>query len=523
MRETAFRIVAAAGLLLLIVGTALYPIGAARSSTSALLSIAGAALLIVSALANLRSLAAFFKKRQARHGANAILMTLLFAAIIVIIQAISIRNTHRYDVTRNQRFTLSEQTRSLLDQLDGDVVFTAFLRKHTDQWSRGEAILNMYKNQGRNVRVELIDPDEKPHIAEKFRAKSGDVIVEYNDNRRKTSGLSEEDLTNALLFASRQRPEVVYFVSGHDEKQLDGGGPTGLRTARQGLENIGFLTRELSLVEVDSIPPDCAVLVLAGPKKEYLQSEVDRIERYLAGGGSVLFLLDPRWPISHLQTILTRYYIDAYDYVLLDELVVVDTGIDDFDATYTKISTYSSHPITKGLRAITIFPMARPLAIEPNQDDFAVNVQYLAVTGKSAWGETDMNSFKIGSATRDQTDLPPPLGVAVVAERTDKYDAPRGKPHARERKSKIVVVGDSDFATNRFYRLLGNSDFFLNAIEYLAEEQIVIPIRPKKDLGDRVYITASQGRLIFVLCLVLLPLMVASLGGYVLMRKRRIH
>ena len=34
--------------------------------------------------------------------------------------------------------------------------------------------------------------------------------------------LSEEDLTNALLFASRQRPEVVYFVSGHDEKQLDG-------------------------------------------------------------------------------------------------------------------------------------------------------------------------------------------------------------------------------------------------------------------------------------------------------------
>ena len=86
-----------------------------------------------------------------------------------------------------------------------------------------------------------------------------------------------------------------------------------------------------------------------------------------------------------------------------------------------------------------------------------------------------------------------------------------------------MVVGDSDFATNRFYRLLGNSDFFLNAIEYLAEEQIVIPIRPKKDLGDRVYITASQGRLIFVLCLVLLPLMVASLGGYVLMRKRRIH
>jgi len=131
-------------------------------------------------------------------------------------------------------------------------------------------------------------------------------------------------------------------------------------------------------------------------------------------------------------------------------------------------------------------------------------------------------SFAAGSAVRDETDLPPPLGVAVVVERTNKFEAPQGRPPEREWTSKLVVIGDSDFATNRFYRLLGNSDLFLNAVEYLAEEEIVIPIRPKRDLGDRVYITAPEGRLIFVLCIVLLPLMVASLGGYVLMRKRRI-
>jgi ABC-type uncharacterized transport system involved in gliding motility auxiliary subunit len=520
VRDTVFRIIAAAGLFLLITGTALFPVSSAERETPGVLFAVGAVLLVVSALANLKSVVAFFRQRQARQGANAVLMTLLFTAILVIIQAISIRNTHRYDVTRNQRFTLSEQTQSLLEQLDGDIVFTAFLRKHTNQWQGGEALLNMYMHHGRNVRFEMIDPDEKPHVAERYRAKSGEVIVEYKENLRKADGLSEEKITNALLFASRERQKTVYFVTGHDEKRLDSGEGDGLRFARQGLENTGFLTRELSLVEVDSIPPDCAVLVLAGPKKEYLQSEVNHIDNFLARGGSVLFLLDPRWPISHMQLILDRYYVVAFDYVLLDELVV-DAGEEMFDATYTKIRNYNTHPITRGFRSITIFPMARPLAIEPNESDLAIRTQYLAITGKSAWGETDMNSFRAGSAIRDETDLAPPLGVAVVAERTNRYDGPSGRPPEREWTSKIVVVGDSDFATNRFYRLLGNSDFFLNAIEYLAEEEIVIPIRPKKSLGDRVYISASEGRLIFVLCLVSLPLMVASLGGYVLMRKRR--
>jgi ABC-type uncharacterized transport system involved in gliding motility auxiliary subunit len=521
VRDTVFRIFAAVGLIFLIAGTALYPLGSLRDNTPFVLSGVGAALLVISALVNFRSLMAYFKERRGRHGAGAVVVTLLFTAILVIIQAISIRNTYRHDFTRNKRFTLSEQTTSLLTQLDGEIAFTAFIRKNTSGWSQAEALLGMYANQGRNVRFTLVDPDEKPHIADQFRAKPGEVVVDYNDNRRKAEALSEENITNALLFASRERQKTVYFVTGHDEKRLDGSDGTGLRTARQGLENTGYLTRELSLVEVESVPQDCAVLVLPGPKKEYLQSEVNLIDDYIARGGNALFLLDPRWPISRLKPVLARFHVVPHDFILLDEVVVVDAGDEVFDATYTKIRTYGSHPITRGFQSITIFPMARPLSIVPSESDLSVKAQYLAVTGKSAWGETDLNSFRAGSATRDDTDVEPPLAVAAVSERTNKYDGTPGNTPANEIVGKIVVVGDSDFATNRFYRLLGNSDFFLNAVEFLAEERIVITIRPKKDLGDRVFISASEGRLIFVLSLVLLPLMVASLGGYVMMRKRR--
>lgn len=521
MRETVFRVVAALGLVLLLAGSAIYPVGVTRDVTALWLSGAGVALLIVSALANVKSIIAFFGERRGRQGANAVFVTLLFTGMLVIVQAISMRNIYRHDLTRNKRFTLSKQTTSLLAQLDGEIVLTAFLRKHSNSWMRAQALLGMYADAGRDVRYELIDPEEKPLVAERFRGKSGQVVVEYNDNRRKAEEVTEESITNALLFASRERQKVVYFVTGHDEKRLGGGEGTGLRTARQALENTGFITRELSLVASDSIPGDCAVLVLAGPKKEYLQSEVNLIDDFLARGGRALFLLDPLWPISRLKTVLGRYHIEALDYILLDEVVVVDAGDEVFDATYTKIRSYGSHPITRGFQSITIFPVARPLSIVPNEGDNSVDAQYLAVTGKSSWGETDVTSFRQGSATRDDLDIEPPLAVAAVSERTDRHHRPGGAGSAHEVTSRVVVVGDSDFATNRFYGLLGNSDFFLNSVEYLAEDEVVVSIRPKKGLGDRVFITASEGRLIFVLCLVLLPVMVASMGGYVLMRKRR--
>jgi ABC-type uncharacterized transport system involved in gliding motility auxiliary subunit len=521
VKDAVFRVVAAVGFILLIAGTALYPVGSTRDNTSLVLTGIGVALLIISALVNFKSLVAYFRERRGRRGAGALFVTLLFTVILVIIQAISIRNTYRYDFTRNQRFTLSEQTTSLLAQLDGQIAFTAFVRKQTNDWHRAESILNMYAEQSRTVQFELIDPDEKPHVADRYRAKPGEIIIDYKDNRQKADELTEESITNALLFASRDRRKTVYFVTGHDEKRLDGSGSDGLKSARQGLENTGFLTRELSLVEVDSIPGGCAVLVVPGPKKEYLQSEVNLIDDYLARGGSALFLLDPPWPISRVKPVLARFHVVAHDFVLLDEIVIVDAGDEVFDATYTKIRTYGHHPITRGFQSITIFPVARPLSIESDEGDLSVRAQYLAITGKSAWGETDLNSFRSGMATRDDADIAPPLAVAAVSERTNKYDRPAGKNPGREIVSKIVVVGDSDFATNRFYRLLGNSDFFLNAVEFLAEEEVVVTIRPKEGLGDRVFISASEGRLIFVLCLVLLPLMVASMGGYVLMRKRK--
>jgi ABC-type uncharacterized transport system involved in gliding motility auxiliary subunit len=520
MKDLVSRIVAAASLVMLIVAASLYLLGAPGGRLPALLFASGVGLLVVVTLANARTVVELSRKRSARRGANAVLMTLVFTSILVIVQAISVRHTVRHDVTRNKRFTLSEHTTILLDQLREDVTITAFFLNNSDSQLRAASLLSMFSHHSEHIQYTLVDPDHKPQIAERYRARNGQLVVEYKTNRRIIDRLTEEQLTNAILFATRESQKSIYFLTGHDEKRIESEQRSGFSYVRESLADVGFAVHELSLLDVDAIPSDCTVLVLAGPKKELLQNEAQKVAAYLSGGGNALFLLDPRRPISALEVILAQYHITMENVVLLDELVVVDTGNETFDATFTKIRRYERHPITNTVRSITIFPMARPVSILPVEGDLTVRANYLAVTEKSAWGETDLNSFRLGTATRDETDVPAPLAVAAVAERTQPLDD-SGRAGQHGQRSRIVVVGDSDFATNRFLGLLGNGDFLLNSVQFLAEEEIVIPISLKAGLGERIYISVSEGRLVFVACLVLMPLMVAAMGGYVLFRKRR--
>ena len=64
--------------------------------------------------------------RSLKYGANTTVMTLIVLGIIVIVEAISARHSYRWDVTSNQRYTLSDQTTSVVSGLTSDVKILAF-------------------------------------------------------------------------------------------------------------------------------------------------------------------------------------------------------------------------------------------------------------------------------------------------------------------------------------------------------------------------------------------------------------
>ncbi len=518
-RVRAWRAVAAAGVVLLAVAVLLY--GARVASTRALvvLALTGGALLALSAVANARTLAAFLRRRDARRGTDAALATLFMAAILVVVQATSVNRSRAFDLTRNHRHTLAPQTVALLEHLDRDVHVTGFFRPASFKRAGADELLSLYARRSARFHYTLADPDRQPELARKLGASLDVLVVEAGDDRRTVRTIDEESLTNALISLTRSGPRAVYFVTGHGEKDVAVTDREGYAFAKRSLESQGYAVRTASLLGGADVPDDCSVLVVAGPREDYFKDEVASLARYLKRGGSVLFLLDPRVRFTRVSTLLARYHLSLVDAVVLEE-TVLDSGDRSFDATVAKIRRYEDHPITRGFNFVTLFPRARPVMIATDSTRAGLDARYLCITDATSWGETDTTSFLVGRATRAGNDIAGPLPIAAAAALTPLVAANGGA--APGRTSRVVLIGDSDFADNALFGVLGNTDFFLNTVAFLAEDENLIRIRPRRALGDSVYITERQGRMVFLVCLVLLPLAPVVTGAVVVARRRRL-
>lgn len=511
-RERASALLAAAGLAALVAGLALL---AALGTPARVLAAAGATALLVAGVLNYRQLFAFSRSRRARYGTNAILMAVFFCAILVIVQAIAVRNSARFDFTRNQRYTLAPQTLSVLDELDTDVTATAFFRRTSTERQAAVDLLDLYAHRNPHFKVDIVDPDRRPQLADEMKATYDNIVFTSGDRHRTVDKVTEEQFTNALVQVTRGTFKAVYFVTGHGEADLSSSDRTGYAAVASGLRSQGYLVQPISLLDVDDVPEDCEVLVVAGPYTPYLQDETQRIDRYLRRGGAAVFMIEPRTKLPNLEALLHDYGIALPDAEILDEMTVQDNDR-DFGPRWTKVLRYQPHPITRGFHTATFYPTARPVQIIADENDVRFDTSYLAISPPTAWGEVDENSFKTGTATRDGKDLAGPLPVAAVVERS--FGAGEGQKHTVAR---LVVIGDADFVDNANYGLLGNADFFQNTIAYLSGDEDLLAIRPREGQRDRVYITAAQGHLISALCVVLLPLSVLGVGFSVFLRRRR--
>lgn len=514
-----WRAVAASGVTLLAVAVLLYAARVANARVWVAIAVSGAAILMVAAAANRGTVASFLRRRDARRGADAVLGTLFLAAILVVLQATSVHRSHTFDLTRNQRHTLAPQTVALLDSLDRDVTVTGFFRQASPKRDGAEQLLSLYAQRSPRFRYTMADPDRQPDLARRLGASLDVMVVEAGTDRRAVNTISEESLTHALLSLTRSGPRVAYFVTGHGEKDISVSDREGYSGAKQGLESQGYAVRPLSLFGGARVPDDCAVLVIAGPRRDYFDDELGVVGRYLEDGGSALFMIDPRTETSRLSSLLLPLHLALVDAVVLDTRSF-DAGDRAYDATVAKVRRYLPHPITTSFNFTTLFPRACPVVIADDSTVAGLDARYLCITDDTSWGETDFTSFSVGRAVRDGVDVAGPLPIAAAASKTRLVgESGHAAPGVT---SRVVLIGDSDFANNAMYGVLGNSDFFLNAMAFLSEDDNLIRIRPRRMLEDTVYITERQGRMVFLVCLVLLPLAPVVAGAVVVARRRRL-
>jgi len=447
------------------------------------------------------------------------------------VEALSYRHNSRFDLTAGKRYTLSDQTAKVVKHLTMDVHVVAFYKSVQEigqpDRAMAEDILRRYATLSSRFRYEIVDPDRDPAKAKRYGITTyGTTVLTAESQEEKISEVEEEKLTNALIKVTRAGKRKIYFVTGHGEADLNSSERTGYSTITGEIEKANYEVKPLLLLRAEAVPEDAAILVTAGPKKDLVASELSLIQKYINRGGKVLFLLDP-FTAPALTPFLKSYGIVRGENIIVDQVARLFGRTADSPV----VSTYSSsHPITREFQSIaTSFPYTHSLDTT-SPEPKGITVEKLALTSPfpASWAETDRARLEKGEAVFEEgKDLKGPVAVAVVATVTPAVSPKTQGKETTEKASsdktsvaRLVVFGNSGFISNKDVAVLGNRDFFLNTISWLAEEETLIAIRPKEGKSTPLFLSATQGRLAFWIPVVILPALIIATGVGVTLRRR---
>ena len=486
---------------------------------------AGLGCVVLYTLGQWREILDYFRQRNARYGAIAGVSVLVFVGILVAINYLSFRQNKRWDLTKNQQYTLSDQTVKLLKNLNQPVKFLVFDK--ADGFDRFRTALEGYKYQSPSkVDVEYIDIDKKPVEARQYQIQSyGTVVVEYNGRREQVTAADEQDLTGGLVKALNPNKKKVYFVGGHGEKEIDSSDRDGYSEVKAALGRDNYDVAQIVLAQEKDVPADASVMVIAGPKTDLLQPEADMLQRFLRKGGHVFVMIDPPDEKSPATPVLEALLKD-WDFQADKDVVVDASGMGQLigtDASVPVVATYPSHPITERFNVITAYPLARSITpILPASNGRAA-VPIIQTSARS-WAEMDMAQLRTGrvelNADKGDKAGPVTIGAVTATTATDVPKADPSKTDQRPPESRFVAIGDSDFAANFAVRIQGNEDLFVNTINWLAQQENLISIRPKPASDSRLTITARQANTLLIASLLVIPALVFGTGVWTWWRKR---
>ncbi len=490
------------------------------------LAIAGLVCVLLYMFSQWREIARDFSGRQARYGTLAAASVLVVLGILAAINYLAERHNKRWDLTAASQYTLSDQTKKVLQGLTRPVKATVFAR--TEDFGRFRTRLDEYQYLTKQLQVDYIDPEKRPSLAERLKENAlGTIVLEYDGRVQRVTSEAEQDLTNGLIKVVQGQQPKVFFVTGHGERDINGSDGAGYGGITGELKSDNFLTEPLVLLQQD-IPADAAVVVIAGPKSDFLEPEVTKLKAYLAKGGKLMALVDPPQnpdapPVASLIAFLKDWSVDVGTNAVLDPM----SQLRGAQADVPVAAQYPYHQITNTFRLLTAYPYSRSVKPVEGAAGGRTATSFV-MSGRNSWAESDLKTLTTkgeASPDFDKGDIQGPISLAVAVSApvegapppppTDGQDANPNKPETR-----LVVVGDSDFASNSVAGMGGNRDMFLNMINWLAQQENLISVRPRNPEDRRITLTAGQDRMIFWFTMAILPGLVFLAGIQTWWRRR---
>lgn len=448
--------------------------------------------------------------RKVLEGTNTLVYTAVAVAIVVLANWYVERHNHRWDMTPSQNYSLSEQTKKILKGLTRDVTIYVFGREGGSRGSRD--LIDNYRVVSPKVSVKYVDPTRDPVLAKQYNVRrDGTIIVATADKHFEAQSETEEGVTNAVVRLLKGQ-KTIYFIQGHGEHDVESSDRLGYANIKKAMENENYVTKTHVLMQKLEVPADCSLVVVAGPKNDYLPQEIEVIKTYLTGGGHALVLLDPGVEIPNLTKLLADWNVTVRNDLVIDENPIAQMvgGRPEMPL----VLNYGSSPIVQPLaRNATMFPLTRSFETGKESKP-GISTESLCETTASSFGFADFSpKVREIAGFRNGKDIRGPLSVAVSGSITS------GSGEAKK-EGRFVAVGSSLIAANNFLGFQGNRDLVMNMVNWLSADEDLISIRPKPPESQQLNLTNAQMSRLFYGGVIGLPLLIIVAGFTVWWRRR---
>ena len=466
--------------------------------------------------------------------------TLIASAAIIVVIAANIalfRHDAHFDVTQGGRNTPPKQLTDVIEHLRTPLSLTYFLNTAD---ANAVAMRDLITIAARNhplLAFRAIDLDKEPGLARDNGVHSyNTAVLQAGDRKVLVENVTDPvRLGYAMLRALRERPETICFVTGHGETfrptpdhfhyshvetlrghDTSGAGdvlvadPEQLDRFQLALNEIGFDMRGIITAAANSIPSDCAVVAVIGPRTAFAAGEADLLVKYLEAGGRLLLLIDPLFPVDRdFETrLLGRVGLSTESAIVIDPLNHFRTDPDKVAVPY-----YNPHPITKRL-ALTVYPQVRPIRLV--QPPRGVNIIVLAASSQDSYRRPPSAGGGMSAAADGEATLKVDRGAQALAVALEGV-WPGAAPDKRFR---LVVAGTSKIATNEYFPYVSNGELSVAMVRWLAEDDATQNVAPQTYNQPEIVLTSRQMRDTFIALEVLLPLTTVFCGVLMWWRRR---
>lgn len=451
------------------------------------------------------------KKRLSPRGAAFLLGCLGFGLLVsanYCAGKVTSRLGLRLDMTSNQLYELSEETKEVLQGLKKEVRIRVF-SSETDFLPLVSEVLEQYRRQGNEkITVEYIDPYVNPtlldsYIQRGYQLELGSIIVEsdmyaralkledmfeLDSSGNAVQGIKcEQQISSAILYAAGSGTPSVQFTAGHNEAVTDG------------LKNLflqnNYETDNISL-SMESVEEETDLLVIASPTADFAKEEIASLDEYMADGGRLLVFLGPASEeMPNLEEFFNEWGVGTTDIVVAEALQYTDSN------PLSVVPVYSAHSINQyfsGNQVYLVTPSTRALE-QRFVSQGGIRTQKLLYSTDRAYNSQNKDGEK------------GPFTLAMTAEKEQESG-----------KARMVVLGSRGIYSDSLLTAgnYSNAKFLTRVMNWCTETNSAINI-PAKSVGNtQIAITVGQAAVLVVVFVLLLPICIIFAGFFIYRRRR---